>query len=80
MSGNISINMSFCILAKKGGLKEVWRESRMSADNFIYMCWLSFSFYGVLSDSYCMNNSHLFNRLYCINLNVHIILYIGFLS
>lgn len=27
--------------------KEVWRESRMSDEDFISMCWLAFSFYGV---------------------------------
>lgn len=38
---------------------EVWRESRMSAEDFISMCWLAFSFHGVLFDSSCMNISAL---------------------
>lgn len=39
--------------------KEVWRESRMSDEDFISLCWLAFYFYGVLFDSSCMNISAL---------------------
>lgn len=68
------------ILEKKD-FTEVWRESRTSAEDFLSMCWLAFflfmvSFLTLLAWIYL----HLLNRLYCINLNVHIILYIGFLS
>lgn len=33
---------------KEQDLMEVGRESRMSDEDFISMCWLAFSFHGVL--------------------------------
>lgn len=38
---------------------EIWRGSRMSNEDFISMCWLAFSFYGVHFDSSCMDISAL---------------------
>lgn len=53
-------NYKFKLLETIGGeIKEVWSESGMSAEDFICMCWLNFSFYGVLFDSSCMDISAL---------------------
>lgn len=52
----------------------------MSAEDFICMCWLNFSFMVSFLTLLAWIYLHLLTRLYCINLNVHIILYIGFLS
>ena len=58
-----------------------FKESHECQIHFLSMCWLAFSFYCVLILTLlAWIYLHLLNRLYCINMNVHIILYIGFLS